>query len=84
MIVSHIFDSLTVWRLTHLFVVVDPGYIVLDVKYVLFLYRTKQNRNFINLYYYLYIVIQQTKTTYKHKVTLYTLTRNTQYIYNPY
>jgi len=51
MIVSQIFDSLSVLRLTHLFVVVDPGYIVLYVKYVLFLYRTIQNINFINLYY---------------------------------
>jgi len=42
--------------------------------------RTEQNRNFINLYYICTSLNNPQQTTYKHKVTLYTLTMNTQYI----
>ena len=44
-------------------------------------HRTEQNRNFINLYYICTSLYNTQQTTYKYKVTLYTLTINTQYIY---
>jgi len=46
--------------------------------------RTEQNRNFINLYYSCILLNNTQQTTYKHKVTLYTLTINTLYIYKQY
>jgi len=48
------------------------------------IYRTEQNRNFINMHYMCASLNNKQQTTYKHKVTLYTLTINTQYIYKQY